>query len=157
MNSGIYCYENLLDGKKYVGQAINLKNRIAKHESNFKRGSLDGTYESPILWRAVRKHGRENFKLSILEYVPAPLLDEKESYYIKKLNSHYLCWGYNFQLGGNHKCAPGYKRNKTSKYFGVFFKKKKNHFFWMCQIRVNGVQKELEGCLPRKVHHGICN
>ena len=36
MSSGIYCFENKLNGKKYIGQAFDLKTRMAEHHKECK-------------------------------------------------------------------------------------------------------------------------
>lgn len=101
--SGIYLYENIIDGKRYVGQSCNLRIRIRDHERNFTRDKLENTSagESVYLWRAVRKYGRENFTFSILEECSPDDLDRLEIEYIKKLKSHQSENGYNFSWGGN--------------------------------------------------------
>lgn len=47
---------------------------------------------------AIRKYGKENFLVCIIEECPDELLNEKECYYIEKFDTYYN--GYNLTLGG---------------------------------------------------------
>ena len=100
--SAIYCYENLINGKKYVGQSVDLRIRIRDHERNFTRDKLENVSsgENRLLWRAVRKYGRKNFSFCVLMYSSPDSLDEKERYYILSLGSHVSHHGYNLAWGG---------------------------------------------------------
>ena len=60
----IYCYTNLVNNKKYIGQTINPKERFNQHKSSA-FNEKDNEYNSP-LHRAFRKYGYENFKYEIL-------------------------------------------------------------------------------------------
>jgi hypothetical protein len=57
----VYKFENLINGKVYIGQTKNFWNRVKKHLSP---KSLN--YDKADLYRAIRKHGIENFEVSIL-------------------------------------------------------------------------------------------
>ena len=79
----IYKTTNLLNGKIYIGQ----------HKHNKCNYFGSGTY----ILKALKKHGRENFKRETLfECDNISDLNEKESYYIKLYNSTDLRIGYNF-------------------------------------------------------------
>lgn len=81
--SGVYCLTNKINGKRYVGQSINIYNRYRKHLVNSRLKDLKGL----ILYQAIRKYGEENFELSILEYGEKEDLDKLEYKYIKKYNT----------------------------------------------------------------------
>lgn len=93
----IYLITNKINGKQYVGQTIHTAElRFAQHckpsETNCR-----------LLNRAIQKYGRENFEVSVLEDVDSQdLLDEKEIYWIDKLNT-LSPLGYNLNGGGNGK------------------------------------------------------
>ena len=93
--SGIYCFENLLDGKKYTGQGQVLKKRRQTHF-----GLLEHNKDSEYFQEAWNKDGKENFRLYIVEECSIELLNEKEVYWIAKLHSHVSDWGYNISWGG---------------------------------------------------------
>ena len=50
---GIYCIENKVNGKKYIGQSIDIYNRWKKHLQNANRGI------NTILYNAIRKYGKD--------------------------------------------------------------------------------------------------
>lgn len=81
--SGIYCIENKINNKKYIGQSINIWARFLSHiyESN---NSKLTAYNYKISC-AIREYGKENFILSILE--KCENLSEREIFYIKKYNT----------------------------------------------------------------------
>jgi len=66
--SGIYCIRNLINGKRYIGQASVLINRKYYHFSELKRNCHHNKY----LQRSYNKYGVENFIFEIL------LICEKE-------------------------------------------------------------------------------
>ena len=97
MTTGIYCIENLVDGKKYIGQSVNVERRIRKHKS-----ALLGNYCNNVyLQRAHDKHGVENFSFYILETCNYDTLDERERWYIRFYKTNEIEFGYNLEGGGN--------------------------------------------------------
>lgn len=119
--SGIYCLENNINKKRYIGQSQNIKERIRNH---FK--SNDNLY----IHRAIQKYGKDNFNIYILEICELSELSELEIYYIKKFNA--LEQGYNLTEGGEghrgiclteeHKQAISEKNSKET--WGYNFKEK---------------------------------
>lgn len=98
--SGIYCYENLLNGKKYIGQAVNLSVRIKRHERYLKRKEYNSN-ENIKLWRAVQKYGRNNFIFYIIELCKIERLNILEENYIRNERTTNDEYGYNILYGGN--------------------------------------------------------
>ena len=89
----IYITENLVNGKKYIG-----KHRCCENSRDDKYYLGSGKY----LKLAIKKYGRKNFKLSILEYCFSPEeLNEKEIFWIKKYNAMKDPNFYNIASGGN--------------------------------------------------------
>ena len=65
MNSGIYIIKNTINGKFYIGSAVNIKTRWSQHRHQLKHNKHGNRY----LQRSWNKHGTENFVFEILEYV----------------------------------------------------------------------------------------
>lgn len=98
-SSGIYCFENRINNKKYIGQSSRLAFRIREH-LRVSYNEHNKAYNFPI-HKAIRKYGIENFNIFILEYCSVDQLNEKEVYYINKYNTTNITLGYNILLGGN--------------------------------------------------------
>ena len=90
---GIYMYENKVNGKKYIGQSININRRRREHLKNPSPSSKFDNYLVAL--------GEENFNFSVLEECTTDLLDEREQYWIKYYNS--IEQGYNLSAGGQSK------------------------------------------------------
>ena len=89
----VYLATNKINGKQYVGQTVrSLEERWRDHCR-----SRDENY----FHRAIRKYGKENFALEILDTANTEIeLDEKEIFWINKLNTLFP-GGYNLRVGGN--------------------------------------------------------
>lgn len=79
---GIYKITNLINGKIYIGQSIDIERRFwdhrcISHESN------------RHLKHALQKYGKENFKYEVLEECQESELDVRERYYIETLKPEY--------------------------------------------------------------------
>jgi len=60
--SGIYIVENLINGKAYIGQAVDMQRRLHNH--------FVGRRSNVILQRAIKKYGIECFSFRFLEILP---------------------------------------------------------------------------------------
>lgn len=100
--SGIYCFENMKNNKKYVGKAVNIDRRIKAHLSYLRKNKDESLY----LQNAWNKYGEESFSIYVIEECPIEEIGRKEIYYINKLNSKRPN-GYNLTDGGDG--TLGYK------------------------------------------------
>lgn len=86
-NSGIYEIVNLVNGKRYIGSAVNIPNRWRQH-----RCELGKERHNPILQSAWRKYGEKNFEFRIIEMVPDKIqLIVREQHYLDLLKPAYNC------------------------------------------------------------------
>lgn len=93
---GIYCVENMVNNKRYIGQSVDLKSRLYHHKSNLKNNK----HKNRHLQFAVDKYGIDNFKFYIIEECSVECLDERERYYISLYRSDNEDFGYNVEPGG---------------------------------------------------------
>lgn len=98
---GIYCIENIANGKKYIGQSRDIKHRFSTHKMNLNKN----IHANIHLQSAWNMYGIESFKFYIIEECDQSELDDKEVYYIKIYNS--MTNGYNLNSGGQG--IPAYK------------------------------------------------
>ena len=95
---GIYKITNLINGKVYIGQSVDIKKRWQRHKRLSQIKNKD--YEK-YLYRAFRKYGLENFIFEVIEECPREALNEKECYYIQLYKSNDEHYGYNETSGYN--------------------------------------------------------
>lgn len=102
----IYLRTNLINGKQYVGKAVDFDRREKewKNSKCYSRGVID---------RARTKYGLNNFKVEILRECETQIeLSKWEMYYIKKLNTK-IPNGYNLTDGGEG--LNGYHHTEESR------------------------------------------
>lgn len=92
----VYRIINKLNGKSYIGQTIydSPRKRWDTHKSNYKKEK-----HQEYLYRAMRKHGFENFEFIIICKCTKEELSELERTYIKEFNT-FGRFGYNMTSGG---------------------------------------------------------
>lgn len=105
---GIYLITNKINGKKYIGQSINIKKRFAEHLRSGQPEKYSHKNERDIntpIHLAMQKYGIQNFSLTILEECDKQQLDDRERYWISYYKSNEKQFGYNVLLGGQNKIA----------------------------------------------------
>ena len=85
MNTGIYQILNLANGKRYIGSAVNFKQRWKKHRTEL-RGNR---HHAPHLQYSWNKYGEENFKFEILLTCEKEELLEYEQLHFDELKPEY--------------------------------------------------------------------
>ena len=116
--SGIYCIENKINHKKYVGQSVDIYTRWTKHRNELKRKCHDNEH----LQRSWDKYGEENFEFYILEKCEEKLLNKKEIFYINSMNLLDGNFGYNQKEGGNCGRISEEANNKKKESLKKFYK-----------------------------------
>lgn len=94
---GIYKITNLVNGKSYIGQSVNIIERWKEHLRNCDNSNEVG-YNTHF-YRALRKYNAVDFTFQILEECEPQELDEREKYYIEYYQT-YTETGYNLTEGG---------------------------------------------------------
>lgn len=111
---GVYKITNLINGKIYVGQSVDIERRWEQHK-RIGQGQLNGFYAKDgrrPLYRAINKYGVNSFKFEILELCSEEMLYEREQYWIDLLHANTKnCTGYNLNDGG-----AGNKNNTQQRY-----------------------------------------
>lgn len=75
---GIYKITNLENGQAYIGQSVDMRERMRQHIKT----SLSSAPSTNKLYQQMKKYGPENFTFEILETVERAKLNERESYWI---------------------------------------------------------------------------
>lgn len=83
--SGIYMWTNKITGDIYIGQAVDLANRLKRYYND---NYLEKN-KSFLISRALMKYGVSSFSITILEYCGKSELNEREQYYLDNLEPDY--------------------------------------------------------------------
>lgn len=94
---GIYKILNLVNGKIYIGQSVDILNRRWPYHIYCLNS---GNHYNKHLQYAWVKYGEKNFEFTIVEECSEDQLDIKEMYYIDLYKSYIPEFGYNKTLGG---------------------------------------------------------
>lgn len=118
MKSGIYCIINKINGKCYIGSAVNISKRLINHRYNLNKKIHDNIY----LQSSWNKHGTEKFEFVILENIEKEKLIEREQYYLDLFCSYNRKHGYNVchvaesRIGT--KCSDKFKKQVSERLKG---------------------------------------
>ncbi|MCD8377881.1 MAG: GIY-YIG nuclease family protein [Candidatus Gastranaerophilales bacterium] len=104
--SGIYSIECLINGKKYIGQSIDMKKRVIQHRCDLRRHD----HMNEDLQSDWDEYGEGNFSFDVLEKCEISELDNKERFYIGCCKSNLIEFGYNIEAGG---ICPGPMCDRT--------------------------------------------
>ena len=104
---GIYCYQNIVNGKKYIGQSTDL---IRRHQDFWENKRYSGT----AFQNAIKKYGKEKFQYTILTHCKPEELNFFERFYIARLKTNNKKYGYNSTSGGDSQYRRTEEANKHS-------------------------------------------
>jgi hypothetical protein len=137
----IYIITNVATNKKYIGQTLSHKlntglyrpfgrqRRLNQHTSD----AINNTKKKQCSYlnNSIRKHGKDKFVVTLLEYCLPEQANDREIYYINEYSTMYPN-GYNLTEGGKkgptlqvqreklmHKSHEQFKETKLSRYNGV--------------------------------------
>lgn len=99
---GVYCIRNKVNDKRYIGQSIDVKNRMWHHKDRLNRN----VRENGLLQDDWNEFGEESFEFSILEECERKYLDEQERYWIAYYKTTERQYGYNHESGGISGFTP---------------------------------------------------
>ena len=101
MRGFIYKITNTINGKSYIGQTIqNVKERFYQHCAT----KCSKAVSNMAIHRAIKKYGKSNFTVEVIEEIDSTNLNDRERYWIKYYNSYNN--GYNSTKGGQDGCKP---------------------------------------------------
>ena len=83
--SGIYCIENIINHKTYIGSSKNIYQRLLKHFALLRHNK----HQNAHLQSAWNKYGESSFRWFILELCDSVKLAEKEQYCIDLFGAEY--------------------------------------------------------------------
>ena len=116
----VYLIQNLVNGKRYVGQTTKtVKGRFEGH----------ARCKKTLIGKAIRKYGKKNFRYGIIKTCATKAeLDYWEKYFIAALKSK-VPYGYNIADGGDYAHAPQSLKLMSEKQLGkeIPDEQRKNH------------------------------
>ncbi|MEK6829301.1 MAG: NUMOD3 domain-containing DNA-binding protein [Nanoarchaeota archaeon] len=114
--TGVYKIKNMIDGRIYIGSAINFSNRISRHVNLLKKNK----HHSAYLQNSWNKYGEHNFIFGLIEQVEeSEKLIVREQYWIDILKPEYnICPTAGSRLGSKATAETKAKISKNnSKYW----------------------------------------
>ena len=95
MRGFIYKITNTINGKFYIGQTIqNVKERFYQHCAT----KCSKAVSNMAIHRAIKKYGKSNFTVEVIEEIDSANLNDRERYWIRYYDSYNN--GYNSTEGG---------------------------------------------------------
>lgn len=111
MVSGIYTIKNKVNDKIYVGQSIDVHDRLIHHKSKLRNNK----HHSNHLQSSWNKYGEDAFEFELLKACKPRYLNRLEKLYVKIYDSMNPDKGYNLQSGGDSNyLVSDETRNKLS-------------------------------------------
>ncbi len=110
LKSGIYIIKNMVSGKVYIGQAVDILKRWKNHKIEFKFNR-----NSKYLQSAYNKYGYLNIAFYVVEFCEPSksILDKREQYWMDLYNSYDRKYGYNLSPTAGGSCTSYKHSDKT--------------------------------------------
>ena len=109
---GIYCIENMINNKKYIGQSIHIHRRWSEHKYELNNNMHANDY----LQKSWNKYKADSFKFYVLENCDIEQLNDKEYYYMSLYNTMDENYGYNLKMDSVEcRVISEYTREKLRK------------------------------------------
>lgn len=97
---GIYGIMNILTGKLYIGQSVDIKSRLTNHKSKLRNNSHDNDY----LQKSWNKYGEKWFRFFPLCECSEDELNKLEDEWITLFDTTNRSCGFNLKTGGDSNC-----------------------------------------------------
>jgi len=148
---GVYCIENTITNKKYIGSTTNSFYKRWQAYKNFYKQSINKKFRN-----SIEKYGLDNFNFSIVEIVDEGQVRSREEYYIKLYNT--VENGYNIKyrgVGGNGGANLGKIYPKPNRYIVEQRARKCSETRKGCthsKDHCKAISKAKKGCKPSHSH-----
>lgn len=123
MTCGIYCIQNTINQKKYIGLSTNIEQRLKNHLISLRNKNTKR--ENEHLIKSFHKYGEDAFQARIIIVCDQNILAPMEQYLIKIFKTYNPKFGYNKTVGGERNQPTIETRKKISE-----SKKGKNNPFY---------------------------
>lgn len=112
MTCGIYCIQNTINQKKYIGLSTNIERRLKDHLISLRNKNTKR--ENEHLIKSFHKYGEDAFQARIIIVCNQNILAPMEQYLIKIFKTYNPKFGYNKTLGGERNQPTIETRKKIS-------------------------------------------
>lgn len=147
---GIYEIICVSNGKRYIGQSLNIESRIKDH----KRDLIQGIHRNPYLQSAFIKYGMTGFDFNVLHECQPNDLDEQEIKFIELYKTTIRSYGYNLMTGGSINTRHS---EETRKKLSDIFKGRKHTAETIQKIRASLLGRPVSDFTRSKISHSLKN
>jgi hypothetical protein len=158
----IYLISNILNGKKYIGQAVShilnhKKYRPYGYKGRF-RCHISEAYSNKknqchYLNNAIRKYGINNFESELIEYCSIENANDRETFYINQMNTIFPN-GYNLKIGGKVFIHCDESKKRVSNGVKLFYKDKRYEKFAYVKNIDEDIEKYIRPLLRNNSQYG---